>query len=42
MREQSQNPHECRNLEASAKAYIEWWTKQAPGAYEAFSKRVRG
>ncbi len=42
VREQSHNPHECRNLEAAAKGYIEWWTKQAPGAYEAFAKRVRG
>jgi hypothetical protein len=36
------NPIELRNLEAAAKGYIKWWNKQAPGAYEAFSRRVRG
>jgi len=41
-REQYQHPHEYKNLEAAAKTYIDWWTKQAPGAYEAFTKRVRG
>jgi hypothetical protein len=42
IREQYKNPIELRNLEAAAKAYIKWWNKEAPGAYEAFSKRVRG
>jgi hypothetical protein len=42
VREQYKHPHEYRNTEAAAKAYIEWWTKQAPGAYEAFAKRVNG
>jgi len=41
-RELYKNPIELRNLEAAAKLYIKWWNKQAPGAYEAFSKRVRG
>src|SRR6478736_6743920 len=36
------NPREWRNLELAAIAYIKWWNKVAPGAYEAFSKRVRG
>jgi hypothetical protein len=42
LREQYKHPHEWRNLEAAANTYIEWWTKQAPGAYEAFTKRARG
>jgi hypothetical protein len=42
LREQYTHPHELRNLETAAKGYIEWWIRQAPGAYEAFSKRVRG
>ena len=36
------NPLEYRNLELAASAYIEWWRAQAPGAYEALSKRLRG
>lgn len=36
------NPNELKNLESAAHAYIAWWHTQAPGAYEAFSKRVRG
>jgi len=42
IRELYKNPIELRNLETAAKAYIKWWNKQAPGAYDAFSKRVRG
>jgi hypothetical protein len=42
IREQCSHPHELRNLETAAKAYIDWWNKQAPGAYDAFSKRTRG
>jgi len=42
IRELYKNPIELRNLETAAKAYIKWWNKQAPGAYEAFSKRIRG
>ena len=42
IREQYVNPLEMKNLEAAAAAYIEWWSANAPGAYEAFSKRVRG
>jgi len=42
IRELYKNSLEFRNLEAVAKVYIKWWNKQAPRAYEAFSKRVRG
>ncbi len=42
LRAQVGNPTELANLEAVSKAYIEWWNKRAPGAYEAFSRRVRG
>ena len=36
------NPLQYRNLEQAATAFIAWWNTQAPGAYDAFSKRVRG
>jgi hypothetical protein len=42
IRETYGNPIEFRNLEAASRAYIKWWNRQAPGAYEAFSRRVRG
>ena len=41
-REQYKHQYEYKNLEAAAKTYIDWWTTQAPGAYEAFTARVRG
>jgi hypothetical protein len=36
------NPQQMKNLEQAAAAFIQWWNKQAPGAYDAFSKRIRG
>jgi hypothetical protein len=36
------NPIELKHLELVSQAYVQWWSRQAPGAYEAFSKRVRG
>jgi hypothetical protein len=42
LREQYGNPAELKNTEVVAKAYIDWWNKHAPGAYAAFSKRIRG
>ena len=42
VRAQLKNPIEWRNLEIVATAYAKWWNKEAPGAYEAFSKRIRG
>ena len=42
LREMYKNPLELKNTEIIAKAYVDWWNKQAPGAYDAFSKRVRG
>ena len=41
-REALKHPRELRNLEEAATAYISWWNHTAPGAYDAFSKRVRG
>jgi hypothetical protein len=41
VRQANKNPIEFRNLETIAQAYIHWWNKLAPGAYEAFSARVR-
>lgn len=42
VRQANANPGEFRNLEAAAQGYIAWWNAAAPGAYDAFSKRVRG
>jgi hypothetical protein len=42
LRQQLKNPLELRNVETVAGDYIEWWNGHAPGAYEAFSRRVRG
>ena len=36
------SPIEWKNLETMSAAYVQWWGQRAPGAYEAFSKRVRG
>ena len=41
IRETYQHQRELKNLEEAAAAYISWWNTVAPGAYEAFSKRVR-
>ena len=42
IREVNGNTRERKNLEDAATAYIAWWKQVAPGAYEAFCKRVRG
>jgi hypothetical protein len=42
VREGYGHSRELRNLELAAAAYIKWWNKVAPGAYGAFSKRIRG
>ena len=42
LRETYTHPRELKNLEDAATAYIGWWNAHAPGAYDAFSKRVRG
>jgi len=42
VRDTLKNPLELKNLEEAATAFIAWWRQQSPGAYEAFSKRVRG
>jgi hypothetical protein len=42
VREKTGHPRELKNLEDAATAYISWWNHAAPGAHEAFSKRVRG
>ena len=42
LRKAFSNPIELKHLELIAEAYINWWSRQAPGAYEAFAKRVRG
>lgn len=36
------NPVELKNLETMSAAFVEWWSQRAPGAYDAFVKRVRG
>ena len=42
LRKAFNNPIELKHLELVSEAYIQWWSRHAPGAYEAFSKRVRG
>jgi hypothetical protein len=42
LRKTFSSPIELRNLETISAAYVGWWNERAPGAYEAFSKRVRG
>ena len=42
IREAYNHPRELKNLEEAATAYIAWWNAHAPGAYDAFTKRVRG
>jgi hypothetical protein len=42
VREAFKNPRELKNLEEAATAFIVWWKALSPGAYEAFTKRVRG
>lgn len=42
VREAYKHPRELKNLEEAAAAYIAWWNHVTPGAYDAFSKRVRG
>jgi DNA polymerase III delta subunit len=41
-REQYKSPGVYKNLEAVAQAFIQWMNKNSPGAYEAFSARVKG
>ena len=36
------SPIEWKNLETVSAAYVQWWSQRAPGAYDAFAKRVRG
>jgi len=36
------SPIELQNLETVSTAFVKWWTQRAPGAYDAYSKRVRG
>ncbi|MES1254339.1 MAG: hypothetical protein ABUS56_01945 [Acidobacteriota bacterium] len=42
IRAANRNPLEFHNLEQAAAGFIEWWNETAPGAYQAFSARVRG
>jgi hypothetical protein len=42
IRETYKHSRELKNLEEAAAAYISWWNTVAPGAYDAFTKRVRG
>jgi hypothetical protein len=41
LRDSYKHPRELKNLEDAARAYIDYWNRTAPGAYEAFSQRVR-
>src|SRR5215467_12782852 len=36
------SPVEWKNPETVSDTYVQWWSQRAPGAYDAFVKRVRG
>jgi L-rhamnose mutarotase len=40
MRRFMKSPNTWKNLEAVGKAYVEYWERTAPGAYEAFKQRL--
>jgi hypothetical protein len=42
LREQNKDPMAYENLEKAASEYIEWMNRRSPGAYDAFSARMRG
>jgi hypothetical protein len=42
IREQQKDPMYFGNLEAAAHEFIEYWERRTPGAYQAFSARIRG
>jgi hypothetical protein len=42
IRQANGDPSFLKNMETVSEAYIEWMKANNPGAYEAFSKRVRG
>ena len=42
LRDAYKHPRELKNLEDASAAFITWWKQHAPGAYEAFTMRVRG
>jgi hypothetical protein len=42
LRKAFSSPIELQNLESVSAAYVQWWNQRAPGAYDAFAKRVRG
>jgi hypothetical protein len=42
IREQQKDALYYGNLEAVAREFIEYWERRTPGAYQAFSTRVRG
>jgi hypothetical protein len=42
LRETFGNPLQYTNLERAASEFIVWWNARAPGAYDLFSKRLRG
>ena len=40
LRDKFGNRGELANLEAAASGFIDWWTRQQPGAFEAFCQRI--
>jgi len=40
LREAYGNPAELKNLEVASMSFIQWWNELAPGAFDAFAKRV--
>ena len=42
IREQHKDANYYGNLETVAREFIEYWERRTPGAYQAFSTRIRG
>jgi hypothetical protein len=42
IREQQKDSGYFINIERAARAFIEYWDRRTPGAYQAFAARVRG
>ncbi len=39
-RERTEDPRYLKNFETVSEQFIEWYERQAPGAHEAFAKRI--
>jgi hypothetical protein len=42
VRETTSDTSASANIESVSRDFIAWWERRSPGAYAAFSRRVRG